>query len=155
MPPPKVEAKRISPTALAAPRSPWQNGHVERFIGSIWCESLDHLVVFDEVQLRRVLKNYAFYYNQVRTHLSLDKNAPDPQRPQKFSPIAAISTHNLDLTVRAVTLLCALPRREKIFRHCPEIIIGFSRIPSPSVCNKTSLGSASFPKMRGGTVYAS
>jgi transposase InsO family protein len=53
-------------------RSPWQNGHVERLIGSIRRESLDHLVVFDEAQLRRVLKNYASYYNHVRTHLSLD-----------------------------------------------------------------------------------
>jgi transposase InsO family protein len=41
-----------------APRSPWQNGHVERLIGSIRRESLDHLVVFDEAQLRRVLRNY-------------------------------------------------------------------------------------------------
>jgi hypothetical protein len=43
-----------------APRSPWQNGHVERLIGAIRRESLDHLIVFDEVQLRRVLKKYAF-----------------------------------------------------------------------------------------------
>jgi len=42
-----------------APRSPWQNGHVERLISSIRRESLDHLIVFDEAQLRRVLKNYA------------------------------------------------------------------------------------------------
>ena len=42
-----------------APRSPWQNGHVERLIGSIRRESLDHLVVFDEAQLRRVLRSYA------------------------------------------------------------------------------------------------
>jgi transposase InsO family protein len=48
-----------------APRSPWQNGHVERLIGSVRRESLDHLVVFDEAQLRRVLRNYASYYNQV------------------------------------------------------------------------------------------
>jgi hypothetical protein len=74
-----------------APRSPWQNGHVERLIGSIRRECLDHLVVFDEAQLRRVLKNYASYYNRVRTHLSLDKNAPDFRRPQKLGPIAAIS----------------------------------------------------------------
>jgi hypothetical protein len=73
-----------------APRSPWQNGHVERLIGSIRRESLDHLVVFDEAQLRRVLKNYASYYNQVRTHLSLDKNAPDFRRPQKLGNITAI-----------------------------------------------------------------
>ena len=68
-----------------------ENGHVERLIGSIRRECLDHLVVFDEAQLRRVLKNYASYYNQVRTHLSLDKNAPDFRRPQKLGPIAAIS----------------------------------------------------------------
>ena len=73
-----------------APRSPWQNGYVERLIGSIRRESLDHLVVFDEAQLRRVLKNYASYYNQVRTHLSLDKNAPDFRRPQKLGHIASI-----------------------------------------------------------------
>ena len=73
-----------------APRSPWQNGYVERLIGSIRRESLDHLVVFDEAQLRRVLKNYASYYNQVRTHLSLKKNAPDFRRPQKLGPIASI-----------------------------------------------------------------
>ena len=47
-----------------APRSPWQNGHVERLIGSIRRESLDHLVVFEEAQLRCVPKNYASYYNQ-------------------------------------------------------------------------------------------
>jgi transposase InsO family protein len=69
----------------------WQNGHVERVIGSIRRESLDRLVVFDEAQLRRVLKNYASYYNQVRTHLSLNKNAPDFRRPQKLGPIAGIS----------------------------------------------------------------
>jgi transposase InsO family protein len=78
---------RDHPTAR---RSPWQNGHVERVIGSIRRESLDHLVVFDEAPLRRVLKNYAAYYNQVRRHLSLDKNAPDFRHPQKLGLIAAI-----------------------------------------------------------------
>ena len=73
-----------------APRSPWQNGHVERLIGSIRRESLDHLVVFGEAHLRGVLKAYASYYNEVRTHLSLDKDAPDFRRAQKFGRIAAI-----------------------------------------------------------------
>jgi transposase InsO family protein len=73
-----------------APRSPWQNGHVERLIGSIRRESLDHLIVFDEAQLCRGLKNYASYYSRVRTRLSLDKNAPDLRRPQKLGLIAAI-----------------------------------------------------------------
>jgi len=75
-----------------APRSPWQNGHVERLIGSIRRESLDHLVVLGEAHLRDVLKNYASYYKEVRPHLSLDKNAPDFRRTQKIGRIAAIQT---------------------------------------------------------------
>ena len=60
----RIRAMRIRgrPTA---PRSPWQNGHVERLIGSIRRESLDHLVVFGEAHLRDVLKTYASYYNNV------------------------------------------------------------------------------------------
>jgi transposase InsO family protein len=59
-----------------APRSPWQNGHVERLIGSIRRECLDHVVVFGEAHLRRVLAAYATYYNDVRTHLTVGKDAP-------------------------------------------------------------------------------
>jgi transposase InsO family protein len=59
-----------------APRSPWQNGHVERLIGSIRRECLDHVVVFGEAHLRRTLAAYAAYYNGVRTHLALEKDAP-------------------------------------------------------------------------------
>jgi transposase InsO family protein len=73
-----------------APRSPWQNGHLERLIGSIRRESLDHLVVFGEAHLRAVLKAYASYYNQVQPHLSLDKDAPDFRGTQKIGQIAAI-----------------------------------------------------------------
>ncbi len=73
-----------------APRSPWQNGHVERLIGSIRRESLDHLVVFGEAHLRDVLKAYASYYNKVRPHLSLEKDAPDFRSTQKIGRIAAI-----------------------------------------------------------------
>ncbi len=73
-----------------APRSPWQNGHVERLIGSIRRESLDHLIVFGEAHLRAVLKAYASYYNEVRTHLSLEKDAPDFRSTQKIGSIEAI-----------------------------------------------------------------
>ena len=59
-----------------APRSPWQNGHAERLIGSIRRECLDHIVILGEVHLRQVLKAYAAYYNHVRTHLALAKDAP-------------------------------------------------------------------------------
>ena len=73
-----------------APRSPCQNGHVDRLIGSIRRESLDHLVVFDAAQLRRLLRDYAAYYNRVRTHLSLHKNARHFRYPQKLGHIASI-----------------------------------------------------------------
>ena len=85
----RIRAMRIRDHSTA-PRSPWQNGYIERLIGSIRRESLDHLVVFDEAQLRRALKNYASYYNQVRTHLSLRKNTPEVRRPQRLGPVASI-----------------------------------------------------------------
>ena len=59
-----------------APVSPWQNGFAERLIGSIRRECLDHIIVLGEVHLRRILKSYAGYYNETRTHLALDKDAP-------------------------------------------------------------------------------
>ena len=59
-----------------SPRSPWQNGYAERLIGSIRRECLDHVVVFGERHLRHVLLSYLKYYNEVRTHLSLEKDAP-------------------------------------------------------------------------------
>jgi transposase InsO family protein len=67
-----------------APRSPWQNGHVERLIGSIRRECLDHIVVMGEASLRRTLNSYARYYNKVRTHRSLHKDAPET-RPVQFT----------------------------------------------------------------------
>lgn len=59
-----------------APRSPWQNSHVERLIGSIRRECLDHVFVLGEAHLRRILAAYADYYNGTRTHLSLSKDTP-------------------------------------------------------------------------------
>jgi transposase InsO family protein len=59
-----------------APASPWQNGFAERLIGSIRREGLDHVIVLGEAHLRRILKSYADYYNSVRTHRSLHKDAP-------------------------------------------------------------------------------
>jgi transposase InsO family protein len=64
---------RDRPTSF---RSPWQNGHVERLIGSPRRECTDHMIVFNGEHLRRILSNYASYYNAVRTHLSLGKDAP-------------------------------------------------------------------------------
>jgi hypothetical protein len=59
-----------------APGAPWQNGFAEWLIGSIRRECLDHLVVLGEAQLRRILRSYADYFNKIRTHRSLGKDAP-------------------------------------------------------------------------------
>jgi transposase InsO family protein len=67
-----------------APASPWQNGFAERLIGSIRRECVDHVIVVGEGHLRRILRTYALYYNDIRTHRSLDKDAP------AFRPIQRI-----------------------------------------------------------------
>ncbi len=75
---------RDHPTAA---RSPWQNGHAERLIGSIRRECLDHIVVFGEGHLRRILAAYAAYYNERRTHLSLSKDSPTNRPIQRLGQL--------------------------------------------------------------------
>jgi transposase InsO family protein len=70
-----------------APVSPRQNGFAERLIGSIRRECLDHIVVFGEVHLRRILRLYARYYNDIRTHRSLHKDAPVSRPVQRTGSI--------------------------------------------------------------------
>jgi transposase InsO family protein len=72
-----------------APRSPWQNGYAERLIGSIRRECLDHIVVFGEAHLRRIPAGYAAYYNNTRTHLSLNKDSPSPRPAQRLGQLVA------------------------------------------------------------------
>jgi transposase InsO family protein len=64
---------------LTASRSPWQNPYVERLVGSIRRECLDHVIVLNERHLRRILTAYFAYYHRSRTHLSLGKDAPEPR----------------------------------------------------------------------------
>jgi transposase InsO family protein len=64
---------------VTAPRSPWQNAYVERFIGSIRRECLDHVIVVSAAGLQRIVKDYVAYYMRSRTHLSLDKDSPTPR----------------------------------------------------------------------------
>ena len=78
---------RDHPTAA---RSPWQNGHAERLIGSIRRECLDHVVVFGESHLRRILVAYAGYYNEIRPHQALGKDAPLGRPIQQFGQITAL-----------------------------------------------------------------
>src|SRR6202171_1589717 len=75
---------RDKPTA---PGSPWQNGFAERLIGSIRRECVDHMIVLGEAHLRRILKSYADYYNGVRTHRSLNKDAPVSRLVQRAGVI--------------------------------------------------------------------
>jgi transposase InsO family protein len=77
---------RDKPTA---PASPWQNGFAERLIGSIRRECVDHMIVLGEVHLRRILKSYAHYYNGVRTHRSLNKDAPVSRSAQRTGVISS------------------------------------------------------------------
>jgi|SRR5262245_6279197 len=72
-----------------APASPWQNGFAERLIGSIRRECLDHLVVLSEAHLGRILQAYARYYNKIRTHRSLDKDAPISRPVQRIGNITS------------------------------------------------------------------
>jgi putative transposase len=76
-----------------APCSPWQNAYVERFIGSIRRECLDHVIVLNAAGLRTILKSYLAYYPNSRTHLSLDKDSPQarPLCPLGDGCVTAIS----------------------------------------------------------------
>ena len=65
-----------------APRSPWQSPYVERLMGSIRRECLDHVIMLNQARLHRLLNAYFAYYHRSRTHLGLDKDAPEPRRVQ-------------------------------------------------------------------------
>src|ERR1700694_3069984 len=78
-----------SGTSLPHQASPWQNGFAERLIGSIRRECLDHIIVFGEAHLRRILRSYACYYNHIRTHRSLDKDAPVSRPVQRTGIISS------------------------------------------------------------------
>lgn len=76
-----METKQI----VTAPRSPWQNGYCERVIGTIRRECLDHVIVLGERHLQRVLKEFLVYYHGSRTHLGLEKDAPNPRAVEVLS----------------------------------------------------------------------
>jgi transposase InsO family protein len=84
----RIEAMGIT-EVITAPRSPWQNAYVERVIGSIRRECLDHIVIFNERHLRGVLSSYVDYYQRTRTHLSLDKDFPQ-SRPIQLGSVSRV-----------------------------------------------------------------
>jgi putative transposase len=67
---------------MTAPHSPWQSPYVERLIGSMRRECLDHVAVLGRNHLRRILRSYIAYYHRSRTHLSIAKDAPMPRAKQ-------------------------------------------------------------------------
>ena len=87
-----------------SPRSPWQNPYAERLIGTLRRECLDHVLIFGERHLRRILALYSSYYNQTRTHLALRKDAPlrravqrsGPSLPHQFCSDCIIATRGYD-----------------------------------------------------------
>ena len=76
---------------LTSPHLPWQNPYVERMIGSIRRECLDHVVIFNEQHLRRVLREYWGYYHRSRTHLGFEKDCPESRavEPPEVGPIVS------------------------------------------------------------------
>src|SRR6201997_2538462 len=70
-----------------SPRSPWQNAYVERLIGTLRRECLDHVLIYDERHLRRILTLYSLYYNETRTRLGLGKDAPLRRAVQRSGTI--------------------------------------------------------------------
>jgi putative transposase len=88
----RVKAMGIK-QVLSAPRSPWQRAYVERLIGTIRRECLDHMIVFNERCLYRHLKSFAEYYHRSRTHWALEKDSPEP-RPIQALDAGRISGHS-------------------------------------------------------------
>jgi integrase-like protein len=135
-----------------APASPWQNGFAERLIGSIRRECVGHVIVLDEAHLRRILRSYARYYNNIRTHRSLDgcaglssgstdrghhvvphpRRTPPPLRPrlgfrhtpQDLPPVIAHDEQSIETAVR--------DRRHDEEVHCGNAIrlVAKKRLPS-------------------------
>ena len=107
---------------LTAPRSPWQSPYVERIIGSIRRECLDHVIIFNEAHLRRVLSCYFRYYHESRTHLSLNKDCPAPRRTQPPSAGKIVAFPDIIIATNV-----ARPEpRQSIGRGCVSEIRPFS-----------------------------
>jgi putative transposase len=80
---PAAPCPRVAAEVPIAPRSPWQNGYAEPFIGSLRRECLDHVIALNERQLLRVVRGCVTYYNRTRTHLALGNDPPQPRPVQR------------------------------------------------------------------------
>jgi transposase InsO family protein len=84
----RLRAMGIRDKPIAA-GSPWQNGYAERLIGTIRRECLDHMIVFGEAHLRRILAEFAAYYNESRTHRALNQDAPVHRAIERLGAITS------------------------------------------------------------------
>lgn len=85
----RLRAMGIRDKSTWPPRSPWQNGWVDRLIGPIRPECLNYQVIWSVAHLRRVLRAYVNYYNSDRTHLSLRKDAPNSPAVEAVGPVTS------------------------------------------------------------------
>jgi len=87
-----ILTKRGIQQVLSTPRAPWQRSYVERVIGTIRRECLDHTIVFNESSSYRHLQGFLVYYHQSRTHLGLQKDTPEPRpvQPPKAGRVNSI-----------------------------------------------------------------
>src|SRR5215510_9939865 len=99
----RVRAMGIT-EVITASRSPWQNPYAERLIGSIRQECLDHMIIFSQRHLRRVLSSYFQYHRDSRTHLSLGKDCPRPRPIQSPSAGIIIAARKLAVCIIATSV---------------------------------------------------
>jgi transposase InsO family protein len=89
----RFDFRTLRQEVLSAPQSPWQRAYVERLIGSIRRECLDHVIIFSEASLRRMLSLYFSYYHGTRPHLALEKDSPQPRpvQPPELGRVVAVA----------------------------------------------------------------
>ena len=112
---------------VTAPRSPWQNPHVERLIGSVRRECLDHSIILNERHLRRILGSYLDYYYGSRTHLSIGKDTPDgrPVQPAGSGTVEGRRSASSLRTPRGLTT----PARIRSIPLCGDVDAADIRMP--------------------------
>jgi putative transposase len=103
---------------LTAPRSPWENAYLERFIGSARRECLDHVVVFSATGLQRLMAVYCHYYECSRTHLWFDKDAPIPRPTVPASEGRIVAIPQIGGLHNPVRSACCLIQRTRA-THAP------------------------------------
>ena len=129
---------------LSVPRSPWQRAYVERVIGSIRRECLDHVIVFHERSIRRILDSYFDYYHRSRTHLSLGKFSPEPRpiQPPEIGPVGQCR-RSADCTTATND---GLPERAPNLHCCALLLLGSLQSDSELRSFHTCASANSFPR---------